>query len=157
MNTPRPVPIITDNSTFCRKKKNHHNTNNINNMDESFNAPRSPVKSAPPVSRIFRQRRGSTPGAHSVSFRKSQLLQGDVSMTSPLYKTFDQLYFDQCFTKLSQMCSQAFDEEQTITEINEENKENKPEKDWTHIMMWKSSPIRWRSRWCTSFNITVAK
>lgn len=79
-------------------------------MDESFNAPRSPVKSAPPVSRIFRQRRGSTPGAHSVSFRKSQLLQGDVSMTSPLYKTFDQLYFDQCFTKLSQMGVGSFGE-----------------------------------------------
>ena len=111
MNTPRPVPIITDDSTFCLKKKCQFNhLNNHSNMDDSINAPRSPVKSAPPVSRIFRHRRGSTPGAHSVSFRKSQLLQGDVSMTSPLYKTFDQLYFDQCFTKLSQMGVGSFGE-----------------------------------------------
>ena len=104
MNTPRPVPIITHDSTFSRKKThlNHH-------PDESLHAPRSPVKSAPPISRIFRHRRGSTPGAHSVSFRKSEL-QGDVSMTSPLYTTFDQLYFDQCFTKLSQMGVGSFGE-----------------------------------------------
>lgn len=35
----------------------------------------------------------------------------------------------EAFTKLSQMCSQIFDEEPTITETNEEQKENKTEKD----------------------------
>ena len=101
MNTPRPVPIIADDATFSRKKKSL--------LNDSLYAPRSPVKSAPPISRIFRHRRGSTPGAHSVSFRKSEV-QGDVSMTSPLYKTYDQLYFDQCFTKLSKMGVGSFGE-----------------------------------------------
>jgi len=101
MNTPRPVPVISDDATFSRKKKSL--------LNDSLYAPRSPVKSAPPISRIFRHRRGSTPGAHSVSFRKSQV-QGDVSMISPLYKTFDQLYFDQCFTKLSKVGVGSFGE-----------------------------------------------
>ena len=101
MNTPRPVPTIADELTFSRKKKSL--------IDDSLYAPLSPVKSAPPVSRIFRQRRGSTPGAHAVSFRKSQT-QGDVNVSSPLYKTFDQLYFDQCFTKLSKVGVGSFGE-----------------------------------------------
>ncbi|XP_066934974.1 membrane-associated tyrosine- and threonine-specific cdc2-inhibitory kinase-like isoform X2 [Clytia hemisphaerica] len=101
MNTPRPVPTIADDSNFSRKKKSL--------LNDSLYAPRSPVKSAPPISRIFRHRRGSTPGAHSVSFRKSEV-QGDVSMTSPLYKTYDQLYFDQCFTKLSKVGVGSFGE-----------------------------------------------
>lgn len=101
MNTPRPVPIITDELTFSRKKKSLAN--------DSLYAPLSPVKSAPPVSRIFRHRKGSTPGAHTVSFRKSQI-KGDVNVTSPLYTTFDQLYFDQCFTKLSKVGVGSFGE-----------------------------------------------
>lgn len=101
MNTPRPVPIITDELTFSRKKKSLTN--------DSLYAPLSPVKSAPPVSRIFRQRKGSTPGAHTVSFRKAQT-KGDVNVQSPFYTTFDQLYFDQCFTKLSKVGVGSFGE-----------------------------------------------
>ena len=101
IKTPRPVPIITDELTFSRKKKT--------NLKESHFTPRSPVKSAPPISRIFRRRRGSTPGAHEVSFRQSHI-KGEVNVKSPLYTNVDQLYFDQCFTKLSILGAGSFGE-----------------------------------------------
>ena len=99
-NTPRPVPQIHDELTFSRKKKTLINK-------ERFKEPRSPVKSAPPVSRIFRHRKPSTPGALAVSFRQSQV-KGEVNIQSPLYKSLDQLYFDQCFTKLGKLGSGSF-------------------------------------------------
>lgn len=103
MNSPpRPVPMIKDELTFSRKKKS-------NRFHENSFTPRSPIKSAPPISRIFRNRKPSTPGAHAVSFRQSQI-KGDVNIQSPLYKTFDQLFFDQCFTKLTRLGTGSFGE-----------------------------------------------
>jgi len=101
-NTPRPVPIIFDELTFSRKKKSLLKR-------ENHLTPRSPIKSAPPVSRIFRNRKPSTPGALAVSFRQSQI-SGDVNIKSPLYKNFSQLYFEQCFTKLGKLGCGSFGE-----------------------------------------------
>ena len=102
IKTPRPVPVIKDEITFSRKKRNSL-------LRESHLAPRSPIKSAPPISRIFRHRRNSTPGAHAVSFRQSQI-KGEVNIQSPLYTNLNQLYFDQCFTKLSKLGTGSFGE-----------------------------------------------
>ena len=102
-STPRPIPIIIDELTFSRKK-------NGPNHQESHVMPKSPIKSIPPASRIFRHRNPSTPGALSVSFRQPALKNGSVSIASPSYKNVDKLYFDQCFTKLSKLGSGSFGE-----------------------------------------------
>ncbi|XP_065647863.1 membrane-associated tyrosine- and threonine-specific cdc2-inhibitory kinase isoform X1 [Hydra vulgaris] len=98
--TPRPIPIIIDELTFSRKKSGTR-------CLESH-VPKSPIKSIPPISRIFRHRNLSTPGALSVSFRQSGLQSGSASIASPSYKNVDKLYFDQCFTKLSKLGSGSF-------------------------------------------------
>ena len=95
---PRPVPVIELESSFSRKKKPC-------NRDVG-EIPRSPIKSAPPVSRIFQRRKSSSAaGACAVSFNKS-LNKSQVE--SPLYTDMEKLYFDQCFTRLSFLGSGSF-------------------------------------------------
>jgi len=60
--SPRPLPLLVNESTFSHKKarKGAHT--------EGCLPPRPPVKSAPPVSRIFKHTRKHSEGAHAVSF-----------------------------------------------------------------------------------------
>ena len=60
--SPRPLPLLVNDSTFSHKKarKGAH--------IEDCLPPRPPVKSAPPVSRIFKHTRKHSEGAHGVSF-----------------------------------------------------------------------------------------
>lgn len=99
----RPVPVIENELSFSRKKKSTSASST-----EHHETPRSPAKTAPPISRIFRHRPTSTPGACAVSFRKSQQVQQETNIQSPFYTNLDKLYFDQCFTRLSFLGSGSF-------------------------------------------------
>jgi len=93
----RPVPVLQNENSFSRKKKK------ISRFE--FNeTPLSPVKSAPPVSRVFNRKENGMPGVCTVSFNKSL----NKSLESPLYTNFDKLYFDQCFTRLSFLGTGSF-------------------------------------------------
>ena len=58
--------------------------------------PKSPIKSAPPISRIFPRRHLGPSKAHAVSFKEKE--EQKSILTSPLYNSCSsQLYFEQCF------------------------------------------------------------
>ena len=62
IKSPRPVPIIMNEVSFSHRKTKK-------SREDDYLPPRAPVKSAPPVSRVFKQSRRHTIGALSVSFR----------------------------------------------------------------------------------------
>ena len=66
IKSPRPIPLIfNEGVTFSHKKskKNDYNGDCL--------PPRPPVKSAPPVSRLFKNKGKRSPGPQSVSFRSN--------------------------------------------------------------------------------------
>ena len=86
---PRPTPVFHEKEaevfTFKKDSILHKNIH-----------PKSPIKSAPPVSRIFPRRHLGSVKAHAVSFREKEDLKS--ILNSPLYNSCSsELYFEQCF------------------------------------------------------------
>lgn len=62
--SPRPLPVLVNESIFSHRKAKR-------TSDVECLPPRPPVKSAPPVSRIFKHSRKHSEGAHAISFKEN--------------------------------------------------------------------------------------
>lgn len=103
--SPRPIPNIVYEATFShRKPKKNNQQRKV--LEEDCLPPRAPVKSAPPISRVFKHTRRNSVGALQVSFRDN----GN-KIKSPHYneKSKD-LYFEQCFEVISRLGAGSFGE-----------------------------------------------
>ncbi|CAK8685222.1 unnamed protein product [Clavelina lepadiformis] len=93
LNKSRPLPIFADfdeNKLFRFK----------GNKPQSDHAlhPKSPIKSAPPVSRVFPHRNWAPEKPHAVSFRACDDHSVDSALCSRFYNSeCSELYFEQCF------------------------------------------------------------
>ena len=58
--TPRPIPVIVTDQVFSHKKKGIAH----------YSPPKPPAKSAPPISRVFKQTRKTLSRPQAVSFRE---------------------------------------------------------------------------------------
>nr|CAB3264913.1 membrane-associated tyrosine- and threonine-specific cdc2-inhibitory kinase-like [Phallusia mammillata] len=93
LNRSRPLP------KFIQNDKHHlfHFKKIQPGIDKALQ-PRSPVKSAPPVSRVFPHRSWAPEKAHAVSFRVADEPTGNSTMFSRFYNSdSSELYFEQCF------------------------------------------------------------
>nr|KAG5709176.1 hypothetical protein BaRGS_028632 [Batillaria attramentaria] len=99
--SPRPTPqFFHDKQTFSTKKAKLAQSRGT---PRDSLPPRPPVKSAPPVSRIFPHR--PPVGAQAVSFRREH------SCLSPFYNASSrELYFDQCFEVIAKIGAGSFGE-----------------------------------------------
>lgn len=99
--SPRPTPqFFHDKQTFSTKKAR---LAQLRGTPRDSLPPRPPVKSAPPISRIFPHR--PVVGAHPVSFRKEH------SLLSPVYDpSSKELYFEQCFDVIAKIGAGSFGE-----------------------------------------------
>lgn len=97
LKTPRPTPrFFQEAQTFSTKKARGTPRDSL--------PPRPPVKSCPPISRIFHQK--PVQRAQAVSFRSS-----NSSVLSPHYnQASKELYFDQCFHIESKLGAGSFGE-----------------------------------------------
>lgn len=68
--SPRPIPNIVSEATFSHRKTKKVNQQRIV-VEEDCLPPRAPVKSAPPISRVFKHTRRNSVGALQVSFREN--------------------------------------------------------------------------------------
>ncbi|XP_065900726.1 membrane-associated tyrosine- and threonine-specific cdc2-inhibitory kinase-like [Dysidea avara] len=97
LQTPRPIPLFSANASFSQRRKTPLRTPR---------PPKPPIKSCPPVSRIFR-----TPGSLNqpqvVSFKPNN----DNALQSPMYNvSSQQLYFEQCFVIKDKLGAGSFGE-----------------------------------------------
>ncbi|EDO29631.1 predicted protein [Nematostella vectensis] len=98
--SPRPLPNLLDDAVFSHKKARRGNS------EADCLPPRPPVKSAPPISRLFKHSRKHSAGAHEVSFHGS-----GKKLKSPHYnERLGKLYFDQCFEVISKLGAGSFGE-----------------------------------------------
>lgn len=99
--SPRPTPqFFHDKQTFSTKKAK---LAQLRGTPRDSLPPRPPVKSAPPISRIFPHR--PVVGAQAVSFRKEH------SFLSPVYNSnAKELYFEQCFEVIGKIGAGSFGE-----------------------------------------------
>lgn len=68
--SPRPIPNIVSEAAFShRKPKKNNQQKKV--VEEDCLPPRAPVKSAPPISRVFKHTRRNSVGALQVSFREN--------------------------------------------------------------------------------------
>lgn len=67
IKSPRPIPNIVSEATFSHRKPKKPNQRKL--VEEDCLPPRAPVKSAPPISRVFKHARRNSVGALQVSFR----------------------------------------------------------------------------------------
>ncbi|KAL9978966.1 hypothetical protein ACROYT_G016552 [Oculina patagonica] len=104
VKSPRPIPNIVSEATFSHRKPKKPNQRKV--VEEDCLPPRAPVKSAPPISRVFKHTRRNSVGALQVSFRAN-----GSKIKSPHYneKSRD-LYFDQCFEVVSRLGAGSFGE-----------------------------------------------
>lgn len=68
--SPRPIPNIVNEATFSHRKTKKVNLQR-RVVEEDCLPPRAPVKSAPPISRVFKHTRRNSEGALQVSFREN--------------------------------------------------------------------------------------
>ncbi|XP_031565715.1 membrane-associated tyrosine- and threonine-specific cdc2-inhibitory kinase-like [Actinia tenebrosa] len=102
--SPRPIPVLVNESTFSHKKTRR-------GFDVECLPPRPPVKSAPPVSRIFKRSRKHVEGAHAVSFKENGCKLESPELVSPHYDAKSkELYFKQCFEVISRLGEGSFGE-----------------------------------------------
>lgn len=98
VQTPRPAPLFIDPPLVFSTKKERGRTL-IDHVP-----PKPPIKSAPPVSRIFPRK--ELMKAHPVSFKSP-----DKALLSPHYNESNkELFFDQCFTIVSKLGVGSFGE-----------------------------------------------
>lgn len=69
LKSPRPIPNIVTEATFSHRKPKKPSHRNL--IEEDCLPPRAPVKSAPPISRVFKHTGRNSVGALQVSFRDS--------------------------------------------------------------------------------------
>lgn len=94
--TPRPLPVIVAENSFSHKKKG----------TSRYSPPKPPAKSAPPISRVFRQTRKSASLPQAVSFRERSS-----SIESPHYNSdLHVSFFEQCFKVLNKLGAGSFGE-----------------------------------------------
>ena len=67
IKSPRPIPNIVSEATFSHRKPRKISERKV--VEEDCLPPRAPVKSAPPLSRVFKHTRRNSAGALQVSFR----------------------------------------------------------------------------------------
>lgn len=67
IKSPRPIPNIVSEATFSHRKPKKVSERKV--VEEDCLPPRAPVKSAPPISRVFKHTRRNSVGALQVSFR----------------------------------------------------------------------------------------
>jgi len=88
---PLPMFLLNDQSQLFNFKK-------IEKLNKQVLHPKSPVKSAPPISRVFPHRSWAPEKAHAVSFRAGDEHLIDSSFYSRFYDSErSELYFEQCF------------------------------------------------------------
>jgi len=104
IKSPRPIPNIVSEATFSHRKPRKFSEKKV--VEEDCLPPRAPVKSAPPISRVFKHTRRNSVGALQVSFRAN-----GSKIKSPHYneKSKD-LYFEQCFEVISRLGAGSFGE-----------------------------------------------
>ena len=68
--SPRPTPNIVSEATFSHRKQKRNNPQR-KSVEEDCLPPRAPVKSAPPISRVFKHTGRNSVGALQVSFREN--------------------------------------------------------------------------------------
>ncbi|KXJ09045.1 Membrane-associated tyrosine- and threonine-specific cdc2-inhibitory kinase [Exaiptasia diaphana] len=103
--SPRPLPVLINDSTFSHKKAKKRS------LLEDCLPPRPPVKSAPPISRIFKHSRKHSEGAHAVSFSDNGSKLKSPELTSPHYNSKSkELYFKQCFEVICKLGTGSFGE-----------------------------------------------
>lgn len=104
IKSPRPIPNIVSDATFSHRKPRKVSERKV--VEEDCLPPRAPVKSAPPLSRVFKHTRRNSAGALQVSFRAN-----GSKIKSPHYneKSRD-LYFEQCFEVISRLGAGSFGE-----------------------------------------------
>ena len=68
--SPRPIPNIVSEAIFSHRKTKKVNQQRTV-VKEDCLPPRAPVKSAPPISRVFKHTRRNSVGALQVSFREN--------------------------------------------------------------------------------------
>lgn len=123
LQTPRPLPLFSTDASFSQRKKTPLRTPH---------PPKPPIKSCPPVSRIFRSP-DSLNQPHVVSFKPER----DEIIRSPLYDVSSrQLYFEQCFVIKEKLGAGAFGEVYKV-ESKEDGK----------IYAVKRSSQRFRGEW----------
>ena len=87
----RPMPIFPNENKLFQFKENK-------TCNERVLHPRSPIKSAPPVSRVFPHRNRVAEKPHAVSFRAVDEHANDSTLCSRFYDSnSSDLYFEQCF------------------------------------------------------------
>lgn len=111
----RPLPefIETNNKLFQFRNHKPFHTKSL--------MPKSPVKSAPPISRVFPHRQWAPEKAHAVSFRdgdgESHL--ADSAIQSRFYDSDrSELYFEQCFTIEKKLGEGSFGEVMKVKSLD---------------------------------------
>lgn len=101
MKSPRPTPVFMDEGVFSHKSAKVRSR-----LDEFVEPPRPPMKSAPPVSRIFKNTRRFSDAPHRVSFTEKNDVLG-----SPHYNCRSHApYFEQCFEIVGKLGQGSFGE-----------------------------------------------
>lgn len=67
LKSPRPIPNIVYEATFSHRIPKKNQQKKL--LEDDCLPPRAPVKSAPPISRVFKHTRKNSVGALQVSFR----------------------------------------------------------------------------------------
>ena len=108
IKSPRPIPLLfNEGVTFSHKKSKKKDSNG------DCVPPRPPVKSAPPVSRLFKNRGKYSSGPQSVSFRSTRS-----GILHIVCRTM--LHFEMRVTVSSTQCNAhicSFDHNSTIREV----------------------------------------
>lgn len=108
---PRPLPefLEPNDKLFCFR--NHHSYQSRSSL------PKSPIKSAPPISRVFPHRHWAPEKAHAVSFREDSK-HLDSAIHSKFYDSGrSELYFEQCFTIEKKLGEGSFGEVMAVKSI----------------------------------------
>nr|XP_039272803.1 membrane-associated tyrosine- and threonine-specific cdc2-inhibitory kinase-like [Styela clava] len=111
----RPLPEFLESNNKLFQFRNHQP------FHSKTLIPRSPVKSAPPISRVFPHRQWAHEKAHAVSFRdgdgESNLV--DSAIQSRFYDSGrSELYFEQCFTIEKKLGEGSFGEVMKVKSLD---------------------------------------
>lgn len=101
LKSPIPTPVFVNEAVFS-----HKSAKVKSRLEEFIQPPRPPVKSAPPVSRVFKHTRRHSDGPQRVSFSENS----DV-LESPHYNSRSRTsYFEQCFEIVGKLGQGSFGE-----------------------------------------------
>ncbi|XP_046859290.1 membrane-associated tyrosine- and threonine-specific cdc2-inhibitory kinase-like [Xenia sp. Carnegie-2017] len=101
LQSPMPTPVFGNEGIFS-----HKSARTRSRLDDFHQPPRPPVKSAPPVSRIFRHTRRYSDGPQRVSFGSKQDVLDNLCYNSMSHVP----YFEQCFKIIGKLGQGSFGE-----------------------------------------------